>query len=169
MKKIKIFLAGTLDNGDSANWQQQVIDAVREQLGEEVIPITPEIKERVLDDDKDGLVLYNPRRDNWAKDATDDEVAEQIHWEQKRLDDSDLIFMSFGDNSVSPISLLELGLYAKDNKLIVFCNPKFWRYVNVRETCKKYKIPMYVNTVDNMVGIMVSVYRARKSYNKSQS
>ena len=46
------------------------------------------------------------------------------------------------DDSKSPISLLEMGLYAKSKKLIVFCTPKFYRFDNVRLTCEKYHIPL---------------------------
>ena len=51
------------------------------------------------------------------------------------------------DNSKSPISLLEMGLYAKSKKMLVFCTDKFYRYDNVRLTCEKYKIPL-VNSTD---------------------
>lgn len=46
------------------------------------------------------------------------------------------------DDSKSPISLLEIGLYAKSNKLIVFCTSNFYRWDNVRLTCEKYHIPL---------------------------
>ena len=46
------------------------------------------------------------------------------------------------DDSKSPISLLEMGLYAKSGKLVVFCTPNFYRQDNVRLTCEKYNIEL---------------------------
>ena len=66
----------------------------------------------------------------------------QIKWEQDHLDSADIIAMVLLDGSKSPISLLEMGLYPKSKKLIVFCTPKFYRFDNVRLTCEKYHIPL---------------------------
>ena len=58
-----------------------------------------------------------------------------------------MIIMVLLDNSKSPVSLLELGLYAKSKKIIVFCTDKFYRYDNVQLTCEKYNIPL-INSTD---------------------
>ena len=55
--------------------------------------------------------------------------------------------MVFTDTSKSPITLLEMGLYAKSKKLYVFCTDKFYRYDNVKLTCDKYNIPL-INTTN---------------------
>ena len=124
-----VFLAGTIDNGNSLNWQKELIDKFDENID---------------------LVIYNPRRKHWNKSANKDELEYQIKWEQEYLDKSNLIVMVLLDESKSPISLLELGLYAQSNKLIVFCTDKFYRFDNVRLTCEKYNIPLY-NTLDTNV------------------
>lgn len=51
--------------------------------------------------------------------------------------------MYFDPNTKSPISLLELGLYATSKKLHVICPEGFWRKGNVDIICKKYDIPLY--------------------------
>ena len=51
--------------------------------------------------------------------------------------------MYFDPNTKSPISLLELGLYATSKKLHVICPKGFWRKGNVDIICKKYDIPIY--------------------------
>ena len=52
--------------------------------------------------------------------------------------------MNILPTSKSPISLLELGLYARSShKLIVFCNPNFYRFNNVKQVCKMYNVPLY--------------------------
>jgi hypothetical protein len=48
--------------------------------------------------------------------------------------------MYFDPNTQSPISLLELGLHARDGKLIVLCPEGFWRKGNVDIVCEKYGV-----------------------------
>ena len=124
-----IFLAGTIDNGYSLNWQDKVIC--------ELINLDVSCE------------VFNPRREHWNPNPTKEEMEKQIKWEQEHLDKADIIIMVLLDDSKSPISLLELGLYAKSNKLIVFCTPNFYRWDNVRLTCKKYNIELVqdVNTL----------------------
>ena len=118
-----IFLAGTIDNGDSLNWQDKVIIELA-NLG-----ISCEI--------------FNPRREHWDSNPSKEEMEKQIKWEQNHLDKADIIVMVLLDNSKSPISLLELGLYANTKKLIVFCTPNFYRWDNIRLTCEKYNIELF--------------------------
>lgn len=118
-----VFLAGTIDNGDSLNWQDKVITEI----------INLGVK---------NLEVYNPRREHWSENPTIDEIENQIKWEQNHLDKANVIAMVLLDDSKSPVSLLELGLYANTNKLIVFCTPKFYRWDNIRLTCKKYNIEL---------------------------
>lgn len=121
LKSKSVFLAGTIDNGNSLNWQDKTINKL--------------IKLGVKN-----LEIYNPRRKHW--NSTQEEMEYQIKWEQDHLDKADVIVMVLLDDSKSPISLLELGLYAKTNKMIVFCTPKFYRFDNIRLTCQKYKIEL---------------------------
>lgn len=128
--KLGVFLAGTIDNGDSTNWQEEVVKGYTERFGDDVI-------------------FYNPRRPDWNQYPTN--LTYQIKWEQAHLDGSDLIVMCLLDDSKSPISLLELGLYAQSHKIIVFCNPKFYRYWNVKLTCEKYDIPLEKFNIENII------------------
>lgn len=127
-----VFLAGTIDNGDSFNWQEDIINRCQD-----------------LD-----VIFYNPRRKHWPDNPIPSQIESQIRWEQEHLDNADVIIMCLLDDSKSPISLLELGLYAQSGKLIVFCNPEFYRYTNVKLTCQKYNIPLYKVNFDNMKSII---------------
>ena len=122
-----VFLAGTIDNGNSLNWQDKTIIELT-NLG--------------IND----IEIYNPRREHWNPNPSKEDMEYQIKWEQNHLDKADVIAMVLLDNSKSPISLLELGLYAKSNKLIVFCTPNFYRWDNVRLTCEKYNIQLIEST-----------------------
>lgn len=117
---LSVFLAGTIDNGDSSNWQEDLINKCKDL----------------------NVTFYNPRRKEWIQNPTPEDMEKQIKWEQEHLDKADLIVMFLLDGSKSPISLLELGLYAQSGKIFVFCNPMFYRWDNVRLTCDKYHIPL---------------------------
>ena len=116
-----VFLAGTIDNGNSLNWQDRTIIEL----------INLGVK---------NLEVYNPRREHFK--PSKEEMEKQIKWEQEHLDKANVIAMVLLDDSKSPISLLELGLYAKSGKLVVFCTPNFYRWDNVRLTCEKYNIEL---------------------------
>ncbi len=55
--------------------------------------------------------------------------------------------MYFDPNTKSPISLLELGLYAASDKLTVCCPEGFWRKGNVDIVCERYGVEQ-VDTIE---------------------
>ena len=93
------------------------------------------------------VILYNPRRDDWdsswKQDMFDPNFFEQVNWELDKLEESDWIFIYFDPNTKSPISLLELGLFAKSDKIIVCCPIGFWRKGNVDIICMRYNLPLF--------------------------
>lgn len=125
----QIFLAGSIEMGVAENWQDKITNALSD-----------------LD-----VVVLNPRRDDWDsswKQTIDDpQFKEQVEWELNALrDDADIIVMYFDPSTKSPISLLELGLFANSGRMIVCCPEGFWRKGNVDIVCKRYK----VQTVKNL-------------------
>ncbi len=90
--------------------------------------------------------MFNPRRDDWdaswVQSIDNPQFREQVEWELSALEEADFIAMYFDPVSRSPVSLLELGLFAKDDpsKLIVFCPEPFWRKGNVDIVCRRFKI-----------------------------
>ena len=121
----RIFLAGTIDNGDSTDWQQELINTIN---GVELRKPTS---------------IYNPRRKEWPSSDNHREIDRQIEWELSHLEKADLIVMNILANSKSPISLMELGLFAREGRLMVFCPKTFYRYDNVRNVCKRYGVPLH--------------------------
>jgi hypothetical protein len=126
---LNLFLGGTIDNGDSENWQQQLIDEL--DLCDTVHPI----------------MIYNPRREEWNPSEGEKGLENQIKWELHHLERANLIIMNILSNSKSPISLMEIGLFARKNKLLVFCQKDFYRYKNVEVVCQQCNIPLF-NTND---------------------
>ncbi len=131
--RIKIFLGGSIDMGKAENWQAQV--------------------ERQLSDKN--VIVLNPRRDDWQNDwkavSTDPDFKTQVAWELEALEQADIIIMYFLPESQSPISLLELGLYARTDKLMVVCPEGYWRKGNVDIVCEKYEVEMYESLEELMV------------------
>lgn len=127
-----VFLAGSIEMGVAEHWQKRVIDALSDK------PIR----------------FLNPRRDDWdsswSQDIHNDEFVEQVVWELTSLEQSHLVIMYFDPNTESPISLLELGLHAREQKLIVLCPEGFWRKGNVDVVCEYYGINQ-VDTFDELI------------------
>ena len=125
-----IFLAGSIELGLAKNWQEEITDVIVEAN-----------KTTVYD-----AYIFNPRRDDW--DSTWEQKGQnkpffdQVSWELTALDIAEKIIMYFDENTKSPISLLELGLYANTKKLMVCCPDKFWRKGNVDIVCERYNIPV---------------------------
>ena len=134
----KIFLAGSIEMGVAEEWQTKVAQAFK--------------------DIRDVFIL-NPRRDawdsGWRQSIDDPAFNEQVSWELSSLENADLILYYFAPGTQSPISLLELGLYANTSKMIMVCCPEgFWRKGNVDVVCDRYSIPTYEN-LDYMINDVV--------------
>ena len=124
LDKPSVFLAGSIEMGKAVNWQER-------------------IEKSLADED---LIVLNPRRDDWdsswEQSIKNDQFREQVEWELNAQDVCDLIVMYFDPETKAPITLLELGLYAASEKMVVCCPDGFWRKGNVDIVCNRYKIPM---------------------------
>ena len=123
-----VFLAGTIDMGNSVDWQAQA---------DSLFAALPSGR----------FMLFNPRQEHWDA-ANPGEMDYQVNWELEHLEQADWIIMNFLPGSQSPITLLELGLHARGGRLLVICPPGFYRYDNVRITCGKYDVPMFATLED---------------------
>ena len=98
--------------------------------------------------------IFNPRRlhwnPHWEQRKTNPQFKEQVDWELDRQKEAEVIAMYFDPKTTSPITLLELGLFAKDEKLIVSCPDGYYRKGNVEIVCDRYGIEM-VETFDELV------------------
>ncbi len=118
-----IFLAGTIDMGNSIDWQAATIEQFRSAA-------------------TGRYLFFNPRRDG-GLDGSQADLHAQIRWELEHLERADVIVMNILGSSQSPISLLEMGLHMRSGKLLVACEPDYYRYDNVRITCERYAVPFY--------------------------
>lgn len=129
----KIFLAGSIEMGKADNWQALVEEFFK---------------------DEPNVVLFNPRRDDWdsswEQSINNAQFYTQVTWELDHLEKVDVIIMHFVPDTMSPISLLELGLYADSGKLLVSCPDGFWRKGNVEIVCEQYGIVCY-NSIEELL------------------
>lgn len=128
-----VFLAGSIEMGKAIDWQKQMALELND------------------------CIIYNPRRDDWdsswIQTIDNPKFFEQVNWELNCLDKADIIALYFVPETMSPISLLELGLYAESGKLVVGCPEGFWRKGNVDIVCDRYGIPN-ANTLEGLIKII---------------
>lgn len=122
----RIFLAGSIEMGKAENWQQTFADAFADEH----------------------VVLVNPRRkdwdSSWEQRSHNPQFREQVNWELDAiLSLTDLVVMHFVPDTMSPITLLELGLCVQARRpLIVSCPDGFWRKGNVEIICERYDVTL---------------------------
>ncbi|WP_395327119.1 nucleoside 2-deoxyribosyltransferase domain-containing protein [Novosphingobium sp. BL-8H] len=118
----RVFLGGSIDMGSATDWQADLIKALANEK----------------------VVILNPRRPDWnpawKPEASEPEFRRQVEWELAALDSADVIVMYLAPGTQSPVSLLELGLHARDGKLVVLCPDGFWRKGNVDITAARYGV-----------------------------
>ena len=141
VKKVNsIFLAGTIDMGNSEDWQAELEGTLKHY----------------------DVDVFNPRRDDWdsswVQRKDNEQFNHQVTWELSCLEKADLIIMYFGPDSKSPISLLELGLFHKKN-MIVYCPLEFYRSGNVDIVCERYGIRMFTDKMKFHLAIQYELER----------
>lgn len=131
-----VFLAGSIEMGKAVDWQLQIATA--------------------LEDYDHEYTLFNPRRDDWnsswEQTIENDEFRGQVEWELDALEKADFIIFYFDKDTISPITLMELGLYARTQKIVVCCPDGYFRKGNVEVLCAKYDIAL-VNTLDELIEV----------------
>ena len=132
-----IFLAGSIEMGKAENWQEMVAGLLKDE----------------------DVILFNPRRDDWdsswEQSIENKPFRKQVEWELNAMRHADKILMYFDPKTRSPISLLELGLFASSGRLIVVCPKGFWRKGNVDIVCKWYNVEQ-VETIAEAVAIALN-------------
>lgn len=130
-----MFLAGTIHQGD-ATWQKEVIEKMSH------LPVT----------------ILNPHRldwdSSWVQDISCQPLRKQITWELDMLEGADVIALYFDPDKPAPISLLELGLFARSGKIIVACPEGFYRRGNVQIVCQRFEVELVNNLEELVEGIV---------------
>lgn len=118
-----VFLAGSIEMGTATDWQSAL-----------VARLPPDV------------VALNPRREawdaSWRQSIDEPKFREQVEWELDGLERADLVAMWFAPETKSPITLLELGLFARSGKVVVGAPEGFWRRGNIEVVCARYGVPL---------------------------
>lgn len=125
-RRPSVFLGGSIDNGAAEDWQSVLVERLQD------LPVT----------------LLNPRAATWdptlAQDISNPIFRAQVQWEITHLGRADLRVFYFAPNSLAPITLMELGMFADRGKAcLVCCPPGYWRRGNVQVVCERYNIPLH--------------------------
>lgn len=105
-KNLKIFLAGSIEMGKAVDWQSQVVKALA------------------------GLdcTVYNPRRkdwdSSWVQSIDNPQFFEQVNWEADHIETADIVFFNFDPDTISPITLYELGTVLNSGRHPIVVCPK---------------------------------------------
>jgi hypothetical protein len=120
-----VFLAGSIEMGKAEDWQTEMSQYFLER----------------------GYNVFNPRRSDWdsswTQEFTNPQFSQQVNWELDSLEVCDIILLYLIPGTLSPISLLELGLHAGKKNLYVVCPDGFWRKGNVEIVCNRYDIQLF--------------------------
>lgn len=124
-----IFLAGSIEMGKAVDWQSSITENLENRKG----------------------TILNPRRDDWdsswKQTIGNIQFRDQVEWELDAQEKCDIILMNFCVGTQSPITLLELGLFKRQN-IVVLCPRGFWKKGNVDVVCKRYGIPQVTSFKD---------------------
>jgi hypothetical protein len=124
-----VFLSGSIDT-PPATWQHTITAALSH-----------------LD-----ITLLNPHREDWDASWREDPSfkpwAEQVKWELDGMEAADVVAVYFGPRTPAPITLLELGLWARSGKCIVGCSEAYPKKGNVRVVCERYGIECVGSVVE---------------------
>jgi hypothetical protein len=137
--KKKIFLAGTIDMGNSIDWQELVSSNIN-----------------------DDVLICNPRRpdwdSSWKQTKEDPQFVAQVNWELFHLEKADWIVLYLAPGSQSPISLLEFGLHIKSGKVLLCCPDGFYRKGNIDVTADFYKAKQFFSLEEIVEYINQNIY-----------
>jgi hypothetical protein len=120
-----IFVGGSIEMGKAVDWQFD--------LHQRLNAADPAID----------AVLFNPRRNDWDATQPQDptpgtQFEQQVTWELDHLESADLIVFNFIADTISPITLLELGMNSANSKDVIVCCPRdYFRYGNVKILCER--------------------------------
>lgn len=140
-----VFLAGGISN--CADWQEAVAHR--------------------LVDDLD-ITVINPRRYNWNMDSQSEASIAQIEWEHGMIRDSDYLLFWFCEETLCPITLLELGIALSRREimrgpdhipLMVGIHPNYARKLDVVTQTRLYRpmTPVF-HDLDEMVTAFIKSY-----------
>lgn len=145
-KALKIFLAGSIEQGKARLWHADVIAGIKSE------------KE---------VVFLNPRRDQWDqtwKQSIDNpQFSYQVNWELDGLYMANIVFFYFQPDTLAPITLAEFATVLERGggsvhssvhyPPIVVCPEGYWRKGNVDIMCHRRGVEVYNSLEDGIAAL----------------
>lgn len=137
--KPSIFLAGSIEMGKAEHWQNSLIKKIERNFS----------------------ICFNPRRADfdpaWKQGIEEEQFNIQVTWELDMIERADVVAFYFQPGTMSPITLMELGLVCamKPKAAFVCCPEGFHRKGNVDIMCERYGIRTY-ESFDKLVDALAS-------------
>ena len=138
-QKPSIFLAGSIEMGKAEDWQNLLISKIGKNFS----------------------IAFNPRRADfdpaWKQGVNEEHFNIQVTWELDMIERADVVAFYFQPGTVSPITLMELGIVAasKPKAAFVCCPEGFQRKGNVDIVCERYGLRTYP-TFDKLAEALAS-------------
>jgi hypothetical protein len=108
---IKIFLAGSIDQPEQNNWRDQAINHIEHSWFN-----SPE--------NNSSITVYSPRRaEEWSFELENEQAA----WDTSMLAMVDYVVLHLTGETISPVSLLELGIFLTHPKLHLSIDDSYTR------------------------------------------
>lgn len=108
------------------------------------------------------VTILNPLRpdwdSSWKEELSSPQYVEQVNWELDGLEKADVVAVYFGPEAKAPITLMELGLVAKEKKAVVCCPVGYWKRGNVQIVCGR----LGIKVVDTLEELKTEVLRKLK-------
>lgn len=123
-----LFLAGSMDLERGSTWRSFLIMKLS---------------------DNENFHFLDPTNKNHDI-LTDGEMEAHVGWELQAMKMSDRIVLNFLTDSLSPISLIELGMYVASNKMVVVCPLEFYKRKYIETLCNTYQTPI-VSSLDEVI------------------
>lgn len=134
-----IFLAGSIEMGKAVNWQKEFIEKTQK---------LKKAKSRIE------WHICNPRRDDWdnkwKQSIENPHFYQQVQWELTYLEKCYYKVFYFAANTLSPITLLELGTFHKENNVYVCASPDYLRFGNIEVFTNRYNVPLH-SSLDEVI------------------
>jgi len=136
-----VFLSGTIHYNSSTDWRGYLSSALSH------LPIT----------------ILNPHRSDWDSSWKEDinflPFKEQVNWELGGMEAADVLAVYFGTNTEAPITLMELGLAAREKgkKCVVACVEGYKRKGNVQVVCDRYGIEVIKDEEELAQAVLVKL------------
>ena len=135
---VKIFLAGSIDQPEDNHWRKRAIDFMRDSWFN-------------AKENNTSITVYSPRRDDntWLPEYEN----EQATWDMSMLAMVDYIVLHLTGDTISPVSLLELGMFAGDPRLRLSVDDSYSRKQIVELYYTYYGNMVYSSWLDSITEI----------------